>query len=442
MPSSILQGGPDFTLTVLGGGFVTNSQVSWNGNPRTTTFVNSGTLQAQILSSDIANAGSADVNVFNPPPNGGSWDRTFTINPNSGPGYSLSIANQASIDLVWDAQNQVIYLSVPNTAATNSNSITVLNPATAQIVSSQPAGSNPDVLAISGDSGYLYVGLDGANSVQRFALPSLSPDINFTLGTDPNYFSTPYFALDLQVAPGAPRTTAVSLAIPDSSPAAVGGIVIYDDGTPRPTTAPGFGPTTNIYDTLQWGSDATSLYAANNEDSGLDFYALSVNATGVALENDYYGEFTQFGIRIHYDPGTNLVYSDDGLVVSPSTGAVVGSFNASGLMVPDSSIQSAFFLGQTASQFGTSNYTIESFGLSSFAPTGSITLPNVSGHPIKMIRWGQNGLAFNTDQGQIYLISGTFVAQARSITRTLTENVQKTWVVSRRSFMQIGTHLK
>jgi hypothetical protein len=227
--------------------------------------------------------------------------------------------------------------------------------------------------------------------------------------------------LDLQVAPATPHTTAVTLGLPNSIPAAIGGIAIYDDATARPTKVPGFGPTSHVFDSLRWGIDATTLFAANNEDTGGDFYTLSVNSTGAVLDNDYFEEFTQFGIRIHFDPGTSLVYSDDGIVVDPSTGLRVGNFEASGLMVPDSTIDAAFFLGRSP------NLTIESFELAHFASTGSIILPNVNGNPLNLIRWGQNGLAFNTDAGQVYLIAGTFVAQAQQATRPLLDHVQRTW---------------
>ena len=53
----------------------------WNGTDRTTTFVSSTQLQAQILAGDIASAGTAPVTVFNPTPGGGtSSAQTFTIN--------------------------------------------------------------------------------------------------------------------------------------------------------------------------------------------------------------------------------------------------------------------------------------------------------------------------------------------------------------------------
>lgn len=428
-PISILQGDPNFTLTVTGADFVPTTVVQWNGSPRPTTFVSTTVLQAQITSADIAAAGSISVTAFNPPPQGGtSPPITFPVNPNSGPGFSLAIANQASNDLVWDAVNKVIYLSVPSAAPTNGNSVVSLNPATAATVTLQLVGNEPDVLAISGDSSYLYAGLDTANLVQRFTLPSLAEDISYSLGSSQDF--GPYFALDLQVAPGAPHTTAVTLGLPNSIPAAIGGIVIYDDATPRPVSVPGFGPTIHVYDSLQWGSDATALYAANNENTGLDFYTLTVNSSGAVLDNDYFGEFTEFGIRIHFDSGTKLVYSDDGLVIDPATGNQVGNFQASGLMVPDSTLSSAFFLGQTSSQVGTPNFTIESFGLTTFTATGSITLPNVNGNPLNMIRWGQNGLAFNTDAGQVYLISGTFVAPAQQAAKALSDaNVKRTWKV-------------
>jgi hypothetical protein len=106
----------------------------------------------------------------------------------------------------------------------------------------------------------------------------------------------------------------------------------------------------------------------------------------------------------------------------------VGNFNASGLMVPDSTVSAAFFIGQTPSQFDTPNFTVESFDITNFTMTGSITIPNVTGNPLRLIRWGQNGLAFNTDAGQVYLIAGTFIAPAAQLRKALSDpRVQRNW---------------
>ncbi|PYV11735.1 MAG: hypothetical protein DMG07_18565, partial [Acidobacteria bacterium] len=79
-PSTAAVGSGAFTLTATGTNFITSSVVRWNGSYRTTTFVSSTTLQAQILASDVAATGTASVAVFNPTPGGGiSSAKTFTI---------------------------------------------------------------------------------------------------------------------------------------------------------------------------------------------------------------------------------------------------------------------------------------------------------------------------------------------------------------------------
>ena len=328
----------------------------------------------------------------------------FFVGSTGGPGYPELVINQQSNDIVNDPVNGVIYLSVPGSAPTNGNNISVLNLATGQISTSQFAGSEPDVLAISDDSSFLYAGLDGASTVQRFTLPGLATDISYPLGR--SSFAGPYFALDLQVAPSAPQTTAVTLAVMGESPAAQGGIVIYDNSTPRPTIAKGFGPGGGggvLYDSLQWGSDDTALYAENNEDTGFDFYILSVTSGGVVLADDFSNDFDEFGARIHFDSGTGFVYSDDGHVINPSTGGPVGQYSAgfNNVMVPDSTLNEAFFVDSSG--------TIQRFRPEEFSLIGSITIPNVSTTPLRIIRFGNNGLAINTYQGPVYLIGGNFV---------------------------------
>ena len=54
LPNTAAVGSGAFTLTATGTNFVASSVVRWNGSNRTTTFVSSTTLQAQILASDVA----------------------------------------------------------------------------------------------------------------------------------------------------------------------------------------------------------------------------------------------------------------------------------------------------------------------------------------------------------------------------------------------------
>ena len=410
-PSSVAAGGVAFTLNVTGTNFVASSAVQWNGSARTTTFLSSTSLQASISAADIAGIGAVRVTVANPAANGGvSAPSSFFVGSSAGTstggaGFAATTISQTSKDIAFDRAHQEIFLSVPNISASG-NAIAVLDLATATIVGAQFAGSNPDILAISDDDQFLYAGIDGSSSVQRFTLPAVTPDISYPLGM--STFSGPYRALDLQVAPGLPHTSAVTLAVSASSPSSQGGITIFDDEIGRPTIAKGFGPGGGggvLYDSLQWGSDATALYAANNEDTGFDFYKLVVNSTGVTLGTDFPGVFSSFSNKIHFDSNTKLIYADEGHIVNPATGSQVGTFNTSGLMVEDSTLNKAFFL----TGIGSPTVTITSFDLTLFTQIDSITVSGVTGKPLRLLRWGQNGLAFNTDGGQITLVAGHFI---------------------------------
>ncbi len=398
-PGSAIVGDNSFTLTVQGKNFTNSSVVQFNGSTRVTTFVSSTELQATITAADVATFGVATVTVLDPS-NGPSSGFTFLIGITGRAGFAVTVVPEPAQDLVLDPARQAIYLSVPNTVP-EGNSIAVLDLPTSKIVGTQFAGSNPDLLSISDNSQFLYTGVDGSASVQRFTLPSLAPDINYPLGSDP--FFGPFIALDLQVAPGASHTTAVSLGLHGSSPQALGGITVFDDATARPTRAPGV---FDIYDSIQWGPDATTMSAANGDSTGFDFYTLSVNASGITKTHDFPSTFGSFGNHLHFDRGTNLVYSNDGHALDPVTGLQAGIFQTSGAMVPDSSLNTAFFMNQN---FAANTVTIQSYDLTHFTLVGSIDVP-VTGNAKHLIRWGQNGLAFNMDNGQVVLVGGSFLA--------------------------------
>ena len=91
-------GGPDFTLTVAGTNFATDSVVRWNGQPRPTTFVGSTQVTAQIPASDLTVLGPATVTVFTPPAGGGESNPvTFTVNPAPNPTPVVTSINPSSV---------------------------------------------------------------------------------------------------------------------------------------------------------------------------------------------------------------------------------------------------------------------------------------------------------------------------------------------------------
>ena len=266
--------------------------------------------------------------------------------------------------------------------------------------------------------------LDTAFALIEGHPPGLTPDISYSLG---NYSDgSAYYALDIQVAPGAPHTTAVTRGA-DVDPAAQGGITIFDDSTPRPTSTP---EATQTYDSLQWGSDASVLYAADSEaeNIGFDFYTLSVSSAGVVLNQDYPNVFWNPG-RIHYDSTNGLIYSDDGFhAVDPTTGLPAGLYEVGGgwPMAPDSTLGIVFIFDHYIWQEN-SNYTIDLFDMTHYVPVARIPLSTVQSGINSLgrfIRWGTNGLAVNDTAGNLYLISGPFVsANPNSRSQTPAQNL-------------------
>ncbi len=175
-PTTATAAGAAFTLTVTGAGFVSNSVVDWNGGARPTTFVNKSKLTAAIPASDIANATTTAVTVFNPALGGGTSNAVFFPVATSIPAVSLkasgiSVGSGAvapvAIDLTHDGNPDLIVLNP------GSNSVSVLpsNGAGAfGAANNYPVGTGPDSVAVGdlNDDGVLDVVVsnhDGSVSV-------------------------------------------------------------------------------------------------------------------------------------------------------------------------------------------------------------------------------------------------------------------------------------
>jgi hypothetical protein len=76
-PTAVAPGSGAFTLTVYGANFVSGAVVSWNRQPRSTSFVSAHELLSQILATDVATNTAGLISVSNPAPGGGisstSW---------------------------------------------------------------------------------------------------------------------------------------------------------------------------------------------------------------------------------------------------------------------------------------------------------------------------------------------------------------------------------
>ena len=325
---------------------------------------------------------------------------------------------------------------MPGVQGESGDAIAIVDPVAGTVSSSGLLGSDPAKISLSDGGQFLYMALNGANAIQQLALPSFTVNTAWNLGGEGSEHG-PYYALELQAAPGDPQTTAVTLANFNLGPP-VAAVVIYDGATPRPNPLPATG---YPYSALQWAGNDSTLYAVDAViPQGL--YVLSVGSSGASLSQHFERILDGYSANIRYDVGTSLVYTDYGQAVQPSNGSILGTYGASGIAVPDSTLDRVFILGQTAAQAGTQSYTIESFDQSKFTAVASITIDNVVGAPTALIRWGSSGLAFTTlmgsptnftgtGPGQLYVVSGDFVQPASGSSRSSGPAqllpVRKTW---------------
>lgn len=421
-PASVAAGGPGFTLTVTGQNFAQGDSVQWNDFPLATTFVSSTQMTATVPSAMLDEPGTptiASVIVQTPVPYSLNFGSAVSITAPPAPGsagFTLSTVSVQANDMVWNPVSLRIYLSIAGSNAADPNTITAVDPTTLQFGTSISAGPGADRVALSSDNSWLYAGIDTDGTVQRYSLPNLSPDVTISLGTATG--SLLNRAFDIAPDPVAPNTIAVSQ---DASVSQPGTVIIYDGATPRPASVTDIDGMPEPLSSLCWNVDGTKLFSAFSAQATLPVGVFSVSSTGVQLVQS--SSPASMG-AIRCSALTGDVYGNYGLIYNPSTNdlsnrlpiSVLGV--ASGLTTPlavDDSLGLAWMVVQTVGD-QSAQVTIAAFDLRTNALLGSIEVPNVTGTPTKLIRWGTNGLAFLTQgpsgpqQGDgIYIVSGAFV---------------------------------
>ncbi len=426
-PQSAPLGSSDVTVTINGANFTPSSAACLNCyilQPQTlsTTYVSPTQLIATIPAAQLQTAGSFSIFVYDQQSTfvtPGSLRFTVLPTPTT---TNIQALNLSGLAMAWDATRSLLYVGVADSDGVYPNGIISLDPSTATVTSAPVVNfSDPYLLSMSAQDQYLYVGYAGATEASQNYLPGLAPAFSWSLNKGLYSTFDQYYAVDLKAAPQSDATTAISLGpLPittgafDDSP---GGVAVFDNTRMRPITVgawpqPGFG---NV---LAWGkTDATLLGSQNQEPAPSQDLAYNVDGDGVYLAQTVAANLTGRGDQIHSDFGTGLVYSDNGNVADPASGKIVGTFNASGLAAPDSSLNRVFFLSQSQSQTNTNSFTLVSFDQTTYAQVSTIALSNLAGAPFSMVRWGANGLAILTDingqGGMLYLISDAgFVSAA------------------------------
>ena len=432
-PASAMAGSSALTVTISGSNFLSGSQVEWNGTALTTTFVNTTTLSAQIPASDLTGSTTtttAAITVVNPTPGGGASNSLLfsVLAPSS---YYRKI-NLAVNSIVWDSTHGKIYASVPSTD-TNGNSVAAIDPVAGTIGTLQPAGKEPDALAISDDNTFLYLANDGSGTVTRYNLPGLTLDTTFNVQLPTGLLGYQMTALSMAVAPGTPHTFAARLGTYSLSPNDIGGIAVFDDATQRTNLS---ASALDSLQDVQWGANANVLYASDASTNGA-LTILSASASGVTVTDTLQNSEAEFA-NLHYVKSNGLIYVDGGWVLDPVAKSMVTTFDLNPLIylfnpiasygsmtplcAPDVQNGAVYFLGQTPDQYqAASGITLEKFDATTYRLLQVLSLNGPTGHPGKFLRWGTAGLAFTMapnppfgitapGAGPLYLVDGAFVA--------------------------------
>ena len=278
-----------------------------------------------------------------------------------------------SKDLVYSPLTRQLYVSVPSDDKLHPNTVTAIDPVTHRIGFSFRIPGNPSKLALSENGRMLYVAFENATSIQRLDLVAHTASPPFSLGADAHVD-------DMAVLPGHPESIAI---------ARRGGIVIYDNGQPRPNVR-GQG------DRLLFAASSGILYSCNYRGSRL--FKNRVEATGITETEDL-PVTIPFTYEIKLD--ADRLYTVSGRQIDLKAERVVvdlpwmHSWNDS--VAPDALGHRVFFL---------SGNLIQAFSEKTLALTGQLRVPGLHRFSSAncLTRWGKEGLAFRTDGGQVMLV--------------------------------------
>ena len=374
---------PGFTLVVHGEHFTAGTVVEWNGVERSTTWRSGRRLFAAIPAGDIAAPGTADIRVRTPgfP---ATAARQITVHP--APANSVTSIETLDLPINWLTTDPVsgrLFASVGAGGGVHGNTVAELDPLGPSVVTSTFVGSTPTVMDVSDDGQFLYVGLDGAQSVRRVSLPGLVAGPQFSLGT--------FTVEELHVMPGAPHTVAVSRRNAGFSPSNEG-LYVYDDGVARGLGGPGHTGS----NTFGWTGDGASMYGYNFETSEFGLRRLSVGPDGVrevwvqsGLIDAYYARIQVAGDR---------VYAGEGAVVDGDLRERLGTCGMFGWFTVDRALGRAFYWDGA---------TVRVCDLATYQSLGQFDVPVVNApHPAhrrNIVRWGPDGLAF-ADETTLHIV--------------------------------------
>ena len=283
-------------------------------------------------------------------------------------------------DIASDPVSGRLYSIVPADSGRFANSLFWLDPATREVGGPFPVGQDPKRLAASSDGGTLFVALDGIGSIRRFDVATRTAAEAFKVQSGKP-------VAEMRVNP----TNASEIVVLDSDKR----IARYNHGVKAPREVTGMAALAYLDTTGELFAGASGFYRIVSQADGL------VRGEQLPASPSSTAELKSAGGRLYFQRGMEW---------DPATGRVIAVApgpQANSLVEADPASGRVFRLTQDPGAFGEPVvWTLRIYDAGQSIEIGALRVPGLVGTPLRLVRWGAEGLAVCTSAGQLLFVGG------------------------------------
>jgi hypothetical protein len=351
--------------------------------------------------------------------------QSLTITMNT-PAVAFKVSYNDIKDVAWNAQLGLMYIVLGSRSRLAPNSVLAFDPATGNVAATVYAGSEPRTISLSGDGAKLYVGYADTTVVSRFSLPALTrdADLPIALASSPPYAGLPGFAIEVTAAPGIADQFAVSVVYPqDILPHRSDRFLTYRDGTPL-QGAVGGGSAQSLGSMFAW-SGPNTLFAMREVPFNPKLARYDTTTSPIVKTGEISFSNTALG-RIEFAGG--LIYTNCGHVIDATSLQQLERFSRTcsnvvptkgAQVLPDIPNDQVFFVEREEDRPDQFVYRLDVYAPDTRRLLRTARIPinsqtQLFGDIKRMMRFGTDGLAMVTEDGQLVLIQGPLIAPGGS----------------------------
>lgn len=279
-------------------------------------------------------------------------------------------------DIVYDAINDELLVTVPSIVRWRGNTITRIKPSTLEILGSVYVGSDPERLALSDSGATLYIALTGSPKIVRYDVANRKVIGTFSAGPPGQWGFL--FGEDIDVAPGS--ETMISIARTNRFATDRDGAAIFDNGVQRPLTV-----NEGFIDRVAFGAGAR-VYGLSESTSSYPITRMNIVVNGLTYVDDTSSgaggeaDFEFFGGRL---------FTTNRHIYNGEPVSLFASLADQGPMVIDTTEQKLFIMAQDqSSQLNVYTYDLQSFQLL------NLDIEPVFEQPLRAVKCGPNRIAY------------------------------------------------